>query len=123
MQKEKENTALPRIPEHYLYQAYQHHQKLKKPLLTAEGQPLEIVECGLRNPDNGPDFKDALLKVGGVLVRGDVEFHLCWQDWFRHGHNDDSRYRQVILHGLWQPPQGLPGTLSQRFPHLVISSW
>ena len=126
MISKKEQTVpavhkLPAVPEHYLYWTYLRRQFLQPELRSLEGEPLEIVETGYQNPDDGPDFLDAVICIGGVLHRGDVEFHLRWEDWFRHGHHEDRRYRRVILHGLWFPPGDEPLPLSRRFRHLVIS--
>lgn len=121
MQGKKSQTAVPRIPEYYLYWTYQRADLLCTPLRTLEGLRLEIVEPGRRNRDDGPDYLNALLKIGGVIYRGDVEFHIRWQDWFGHGHQADRRYSQVILHVLWEVPDRLPPVLSRRFHHVALS--
>lgn len=114
-------AAASSIPEYYLYWTFQRPYLLKNRLRTIEKLPLAIIDPGQRNLDNGPDFTDALLKINHVLTRGDIEFHLHWQDWFRHGHQHDRRYQRVILHVLWYPPKQLPESLRQRFSHLVLS--
>lgn len=112
---------LPVIPEYYLYWTYLQRQYLRSELRSLEGRPLSVVETGYQNPDDGPDFLDAVITIGGVVHRGDVEFHLHLEDWFRHGHHEDRRYRRVILHGVWYPPGEVPPALSRRFSHLIIS--
>lgn len=81
-----------------------------------------ILDSGRRNLGNGPDFLDARIRLEGIEMRGDVECHLQWEDWYRHGHSGDRRYRQTILHVVWQPPAGLPAALAKQFPHLVLSA-
>ncbi|GAB4374369.1 MAG: DUF2851 family protein [Calditrichia bacterium] len=116
-------SSLPDIPEHYLHWAWSHLEFLRFPLVTLQGDPLEIDHPGQPNPDNGPDFFDAELRIAGIRLRGDVECHLHWQDWFRHGHHLDRRYQQVRLHVLWHPPGDISPALRQRFAHLVLSGF
>ncbi len=111
------------IPEYYLYWTYSSNEFLKHPLYTYDNKPLSILFPGTRNSDNGPDFNGALLQIGDTILRGDVEFHIHWQDWFRHGHHFDRRYDQVILHILWEHPEYLPESLSRRFSHLILSNY
>ena len=40
----------------------------------------------------------AVLELAGDMVRGDVEVHLRSRGWYEHGHNDDPRYANVVLH-------------------------
>ncbi len=122
MQPEIKPETLPAVPEHYLYWTYQNPAFLFSSLQDERGQEVTILEPGERNPDDGPDFLNALLRIGGVQMRGDVEFHLRWQDWFLHGHFHDARYRRVILHILWYPPRPpLSPSLERCFSHLVLS--
>lgn len=109
------------FPEYFLYWTFSHPELLKTPLTTTRNEPLEIIVPGEQNHDSGPDYLDAELKIDGLRLRGDIEFHLCWQDWFQHGHQDDRRYRQVILHVLWLPANDLPASLEKRFSHLILS--
>jgi hypothetical protein len=111
------------FPEYYLSWTIQHPELLCSGWQTWDGQPLEILDLGQANLDNGPDFLQALIKVGEVLMRGDIEFHREWQDWYRHGHDSDRRYNQVALHILWEAPLGITPELARRFPHFIISRY
>ncbi len=114
-------NPLPAIPEFFLYWAFQNPEQLRSRLICHNGATLKIVHPGYLSLGSGPDLQNALLKINNVMHQGDVEFHLHWQDWFRHGHHYDARYRQVILHVLWYPAPDLPASLSRRFPHLILS--
>ncbi|HQG46189.1 MAG TPA: DUF2851 family protein [bacterium] len=67
-------------------------------LTTLDQRPIEILDCGRHNLDAGPDFLDALLRIGGELVRGDVEIHRTAAEWYLHHHDSDARYNRVVLH-------------------------
>lgn len=54
----------------------------------------------------GPDFRDAILVGPTGELRGDVAIHRDSRDWFRHGHSDDPRYANVVLHVIAGPPTG-----------------
>jgi len=67
-------------------------------LQTLSGKPVEILYAGSENFDAGPDFKEAVLRIAGVLLRGDIEVHLNASGWTAHGHHKDAGYNRVILH-------------------------
>lgn len=71
-------------------------------LETVDGRPLEIVHQGTAHQDQGPDFKDARIRIGDTLWIGHVEMHVRTSDWSRHGHDDDANYANVILHVVWE---------------------
>ncbi|MEI7556952.1 DUF2851 family protein [Candidatus Chlorohelix sp.] len=67
-------------------------------LTASDGRSVKIVYRGRWSGGFGPDFRGAIIDLGGELLRGDVELHLSTQDWKAHGHASDSRYNEVILH-------------------------
>lgn len=67
-------------------------------LRTTAGQSVEVIFAGRENLDAGPDFKEAVLKLDGRLLKGDVEVHLEPRGWYEHGHHRDAAYNRVILH-------------------------
>lgn len=88
-------------------------------LALPDGTPVEILDPGRWNRAPGPDFRGALIAVGGALRRGDVELHLRPADWDMHGHAGDPAYAGLILHVAWFP--GPPAkTLPPAVPTLVL---
>ena len=82
---------------------FNHHE-----LATEAGEPLQILSPGVLNSNQGPDFLQARIRIGGILFEGPVELHLKTSDWLKHGHDGDNHYREVILHVVWEndmPPQ------------------
>ncbi|RKY69074.1 MAG: hypothetical protein DRQ02_02300 [Candidatus Latescibacterota bacterium] len=78
-------------------------QHLKKEMRTTDGETVRVECAGTWNFDSGPDFKNALIHIGGRTVTGDVEIHIKPRDWTAHGHHRDPRYNGVILHAvMWQ---------------------
>ena len=71
-------------------------------MLTAGGEPVEVLYPGQPAGAGGPDFRGAVLRLGGRLVAGDVEVHLWASQWWAHGHHADPGYNGVVLHAtLW----------------------
>ncbi len=68
------------------------------PMTTLGGKPVEILFGGSHNTDAGPDFKDAVVKIDGRILHGDVEVHLNASGWYGHKHHNDPAYNGVILH-------------------------
>ncbi|MCC9136239.1 DUF2851 family protein [Pontibacter silvestris] len=90
------------MKEDFLHYIWQHQYFDKTALATAEGDLLQVLHTGFYNTDAGPDFKEALLKIGEVEWSGSVEIHLKASDWFRHQHQSDPKYDQVVLHVVWE---------------------
>ncbi|MBI3141659.1 MAG: DUF2851 family protein [Bacteroidetes bacterium] len=71
-------------------------------LATTDGQAIHIRKPGTSNPDAGPDFLHAQVRIGGQLWAGHVEMHLKTSDWKRHGHHSDPAYKNVVLHVVYE---------------------
>lgn len=67
------------------------------------GREVLVEETGQWNRLDGPDFRGAVLSIGGERLVGDVEVHFSQSDWRDHGHGYDEAYNRVILHVVYHP--------------------
>ncbi len=84
--------------EELLHYVWKHKLFPLSPLETTDQQAVEVIDPGLHNKNAGPDFFNAKIKISGTLWVGNVEIHEKASDWYRHGHEKDGRYDNVILH-------------------------
>lgn len=70
-------------------------------LQTQDGEPLQLVSQGKINTNQGPDFLEAKIKIGETFLIGNVELHIHASDWYRHHHEKDINYGNIILHVVW----------------------
>ncbi|WDE97065.1 DUF2851 family protein [Lentisphaera profundi] len=89
------------IKEVYL-QALWNEQDFCRKLISQQAEKIEVIYPGKWNTGAGPDFLNAHLIIDGKEISGDVEIHFSPQDWLCHGHQNDPRYDNVILHAVWQ---------------------
>ena len=90
-------------------------------LRTTDGRLLEVLNPGIHNTDAGPDFTGAKIKLDGVEWVGNVEIHLKTSDWFRHHHDTDAAYENIILHVASEVDQQLFYPNGQEIPQLQLS--
>lgn len=70
-------------------------------LTSTNGQVIQVINPGIHNTNQGPDFLNAKIRVGETLWAGHVELHIKSGDWLKHRHSTDSNYNNVILHVVW----------------------
>ena len=71
-------------------------------LLTTNGSPITVIKPGEQHGNAGPDFFNARIKVGDTVWAGNVEIHVKSSDWYRHGHQSDRAYDNVVLHVVYE---------------------
>ena len=98
-------------------QSIWNEQKIDGSLKTVGGLPLKIVTRGTWNCCSGPDFKNGEISLDGQLLRGNIEIHRRRSDWYKHGHDKDHRYDDVILHVVWK--NDMPG-IEEKIPTLEL---
>jgi hypothetical protein len=77
---------------------WQHRLFNPSGLKTVDGRSLTIINPGQLNTDAGPDFFNATIEIDRQKWVGNIEIHVRASDWFRHKHDRDRAYDNVILH-------------------------
>ncbi len=87
-------------------------------LSTRDGERVVVESPGRWNLEAGPDFLDAVLRIGPEArrVQGDIEIHVRPTDWSRHAHGADPRYRHVVAHVTYFPDRA---PISDLPPHMT----
>ncbi len=67
-------------------------------LTTVCGRKVTILDPGILNTSDGPDFKFSKIIIDSIEWHGSVELHLRSSDWYSHNHHTDGNYNNVILH-------------------------
>jgi hypothetical protein len=100
------------VTEEFLQYIWKHALFNRTALKTTDGKQVEIVRSGLHNSDAGPDFFNAQIRIDNTLWAGNVEVHIKSSDWFKHRHQHDGAYKNVILHVVWENDKDieLPGS-------------
>ena len=107
--------------EELLHYVWKHKIFPLRELRTTDGRKVEVLNPGLHNTDAGPDFAGAKVKLDGVEWVGNVEIHQKTSDWFRHHHDTDAAYENIILHVAADIDQPLFYPDGQEIPQLQLS--
>ena len=119
------------MQERLLQFIWQHQYFSTASLTTVCGKEVVILQTGILNTNQGPDFLHARIKIGTVFWAGNIEVHIKSSDWLRHHHSEDIHYKNVVLHVVWEhdidvsqhPVLALKGRVSlsmlQRYENLM----
>jgi len=86
------------MKEEFLQFIWEHGLFSTNNLKTTDGRTIEIIKSGQPNSDSGPDFFNSRIKIGETTWAGNIEIHQKSSHWYRHRHNSDAAYDNVILH-------------------------
>ena len=95
-------NQLVMISEKLLHYIWKNQWFDKKRLETVNKQQVSIIYQGFPHQDAGPDFKQAIIKIGNMTWAGNVEIHIRSSDWYKHEHQNDVKYNSVILHVVYE---------------------
>ena len=87
---------------------------------TTDGEIVVVKNFGTLNLGQGPDFSNAHVHINGLDFYGAVEIHIETKDWYRHGHEIDKRYDQVVLHVVWKSNSTVR-VLNKKIPEIQLS--
>lgn len=96
--------------------------RLLKPgdIKTVNGSAVKVISPGTLNRDSGPDFFNAQLNIGGLLLSGNVEIHVRSSDWKKHGHERDRAYDSILLHVVLEHDEPIEQNLIHRVEVLEV---
>jgi len=67
-----------------------------------DGKKFTLLDFGSYNEfENGPDFKDGSIVLDELTWFGSIELHVNASDWFKHKHQTDPNFNNVILHVVY----------------------
>ncbi len=87
--------------EHFLYYVWQYRLFNENNLTTSSASTIEIIHPGFRNDSSGPDFDMSKIKINGLQWVGRVEIHVKTSDWYKHRHQENPDFDQLVLHVVW----------------------
>jgi hypothetical protein len=93
----------------------------RQQLYTSQGESIVIEKPGTHNHHQGPDFSEAVIRIGQTKWVGNVELHLVASDWYKHRHESDPNYANIILHVVWFEDIPVYDAVGNVFPTLVLN--
>jgi len=91
------------MTEEYLHFIWSRKRIVASELRTQHDEPVIIRKAGFHNQLlAGPDFNHAAITISGIEWHGPVEIHVKSSDWYRHNHQNDANYNNVILHVVFE---------------------
>ena len=88
---------------------------------TVRGEKICVHSPGLHNTDAGPDFLNGRIHIDGEEWVGNIEIHEHASDWYRHGHDSDPAYDNVILHVVGHDDARIVMSDSRELPQIVMT--
>ncbi|MCK4638130.1 MAG: DUF2851 family protein, partial [Bacteroidales bacterium] len=89
------------MTEEFLYYIWM-FRLFDKDISTTSGESINILKSGERNTDSGPDFFNAKIKIGDTIWAGNVEIHINSSDWYKHNHQENNAFDNIILHIVYK---------------------
>ncbi|MCT4664616.1 MAG: DUF2851 family protein [Flavobacteriales bacterium] len=96
------------MKEDFLHTIWEYQLFINRELKTTENTCITILNKGRKNFHDGPDFLEAKIKIDKTIWVGQIEIHVNSSDWVKHQHSEDKRYRNVILHLVWNHDIEIP---------------
>ncbi len=99
---------------------WQHRLWIPQAMVTVDGRKVQVIDPGQLNTDAGPDFFNAKVKIDGEMWVGNIEIHVRASDWFRHHHDKDMAYDNVILHVVEKDDMEVRRSNGELIPQLCM---
>ncbi len=108
------------ISENFLHFVWQYQLINAAAFKTLNGETIQVIQAGTHNKDSGPDFSLAKINIGNTTWAGNIEIHIKTSDWFKHRHQHDKKYDNIILHIVYEHDIDDATLEKMNFPVAVI---
>ena len=108
------------MTERLLQYIWQFQYFSRQELKTVQGENIQVIFPGEWNHHQGPDFKQARIRIGETIWVGEVEIHVLASEWHKHRHSADTNYNKIILHVVWQNDETIPDSNGHPIPALSL---
>lgn len=109
------------MPEFLLHYIWEYRLWAGYPQFTTDGQPIEILSVGEHNQHAGPDYSHAHIRIGNREWVGNIEIHTSSCDWYKHKHQLDKAYDNIILHVVRKADKEIYNTKGERIPQCELA--
>ncbi|GAC1384128.1 MAG: DUF2851 family protein [Ginsengibacter sp.] len=89
-------------------------------LEITSGESLQILDPGRLNNHQGPDFLEGKIKINNTILIGHIEIHINAASWYLHRHDQDSHFKNIILHVVWRDDAEVKDKHGTLLPTLVL---
>ncbi len=89
--------------ENYLHYVWMNKRVPSIQIKLTDNRKIDILNFGYYNRSAaGPDFSMGIIHLEGTDLFGPIELHVKSSDWYKHGHQNDPSYNNVILHVVYE---------------------
>ncbi|WP_313028710.1 DUF2851 family protein [Soonwooa sp.] len=88
-----------------------------------KGFPIEVLDFGKWNYDQGPDFSLAKIKYQNTTFVGNIEIHIKSSDWYLHQHEKSNHYDSLILHVVYFDDCDIESLEQKNIPCLELKNY
>lgn len=113
-------VKIQKMTEELLHHIWKFRLFDQRELKTTANESVEIVKVGEHNQDAGPDFFNSRIRIANTTWVGNVEVHILSGDWYKHQHQDDKAYDNIILHVVYQVDRKIFRSSGEPIPTLEI---
>lgn len=107
--------------EEFLYYIWK-YQLFKCQPFTASNKLINVRSPGQLNLDSGPDFFNAIIQIGNTVWAGNIEIHINSSDWYKHGHQSDPEFNNIILHVVYEHDMNIKRNSGEQIPTLELKN-
>lgn len=91
-----------------------------KDLVSNNAKRIKILDQGTQNIYAGPDFLNAKITIDGMIFHGNIELHIKSSMWNLHGHQNDTKYDNVILHVVLEDDKSIRNSKGQEIETIEL---